>query len=213
MATRGHVLWGLAVLALVAMAPSASEATSVTIFFDNEGPEEGITTPGTTEFSFMGSNWTGGVIHSGAPISPFVYFVHGSASVTFDDPVDSVEFAFDHIGDPAQAFAFDAEGNLLGQSFRGLPVRFDFEAPIARILFGGGFVHNFTFTLVPEPGAGALVALGATLLAARSTRRRSGLTDGSSAVASRPLRNCSCGPTRRPPTEGPPTASSPRPMC
>ncbi len=186
MATRGHVLWGLAVLALVAMAPSASEATSVTIFFDNEGPEEGITPLGTTEFSFMGSNWTGGVIHSGVPISPFVYFVHGHASVTFDDPVDSVEFAFDHIGVFAQAFAFDAEGNRLGQSFRGLPVRFDFEAPIARIEFTGGFIDDFTFTLVPEPAAGALVAIGATLLAARSTRRRSRLpSKGAAPRASR----------------------------
>ncbi len=187
MGTRRHVLCGIAVMALAVLAPVPSKATSVTIFFDNEGPEEGITSPGATEFSFMGSNWTGGVIHSGGALPSFGYLTVGTASVTFEDPVDSVEFDL-HLGLSAvvAATAFDADGNRLDHSAGGLPVKFDFEAPIARIEFGGGFIDNFTFTLVPEPGAGALVALGATLLAARSTRRRSRLpSKGAAPRASR----------------------------
>ncbi len=184
MATIGHVLWGLAVLALVAMAPSASGATSVTIFFDNEGPEEGITTPGATEFSFMGSTWQGGIVVSTGTLQ--VDILHGPASVTFDEDVESAEFLFS--GATAAvglgtATAFDRDGNIL-QSVDAINhnifpdqddrrVRLDPDMPIARIEFTEGFISRFTFTLVPEPGAGALVALGATLLAARSTRRRS----------------------------------------
>ena len=34
----------------------------VTIRFDNGGDEAGVTPPGTTSFSFMGSNWSGGQV-------------------------------------------------------------------------------------------------------------------------------------------------------
>ena len=34
------------------------------------GAEEGITEPGTTDFSFMDSNWSGGVVGTRAPVAP-----------------------------------------------------------------------------------------------------------------------------------------------
>ncbi len=191
MGTGRHVVCRIVVLVLAALAPATSKATSVTIFFDNEGPEEGITAPGTTDFSFMGSNWTGGVIERGA-LPSFGYLTHGGsvpvASVTFDDPVEAVEFLFEFgVGAVVAATAFDADGNfLMHVAGGGGRVTFDPEVPIARIEFLGGFIDDFTFTLVPEPTSGTLVALGATLLAARRVRKRSGLErDSASPEASR----------------------------
>ncbi len=199
-----RALWVTAVFGISLFAPAVSRATSVTIFFNNTGPEAAITTPGQTVFSFMGSNWTGGVIGSPAGADPDEFpdgilsasygvsrirYPPGLGTVSFDEPVDSVVFSF--FAGSAEtpngtATAFDADGNFLASvdavevnilsSFFD-PIRFvqlDPETPIARIEFTGGFIDDFTFTLVPEPGAGALVALGATLLAARRSRKRNG---------------------------------------
>ncbi len=196
MATRRHALWGLALLSLAAMAPRAAEATSVTIFFDNGGPEAGITTPGATEFSFMGSTWQGGIVTTR---TLQVDILNGPASVTFDEDVESAEFLFGGASAAVglgTATAFDRDGNIL-QSVDAinhnsvsdrdeLRVLLDPDMPIARIEFTEGFISRFTFTLVPEPTSGALVALGATLLAARRVRKRSCLErDSASPDASR----------------------------
>ncbi len=197
-----RALWVTAAFGLALLAPAVSRATSVTIFFSDHGLEAGITARGTTDFSFMGSHWTGGVI-IGPAFDPSLeggilsarYGVSriahppGEGVVTFDEPVDLVVFSFfaGFAETPnGTATAFDFDGNPLGSvdavnltEFRDPfdPIRFvqlDPETPIARIEFTGGFIDDFTFTLVPEPGAGALVALGATLLAARRVLSRSG---------------------------------------
>ncbi len=184
MAGRKHILESIGVLVLAVAAPAIAEATSVTIFFDNEGPEAGITALGTTDFSFMGSTWTGGVIHPvGLPGHSYAVAPKGggevAAWVTFDEPVDSVEFTlFGFTAVIAEGFAtaFDADDNPIESVHTGagvdLVVRLDPDIPIARIGFLVGFIDNFTFTPVPEPTTGALVALGATALAARGARRR-----------------------------------------
>ena len=101
----------------------AVHAQSTTIFFDNEGPEQGITTPGACCFSLGGADFIGfeGVV---APSNPaltasgdFVYRVVGSdvgVIITFDPPVDFLSFFFVH--DPAEVvmtgfgFAYDKNG-------------------------------------------------------------------------------------------------------
>jgi len=203
MTSNRRALRVMAAFGFALLVPSAALATSVTIFFSDHGLEAGITTLGTTDFSFMGSNWTGGVI-IGPAFDPSLeggilsarYGVSriahppGEGVVTFDEPVDSVVFSFfaGFAETPnGTATAFDADGNPLGSvdaanltEFRDPfdPIRFvqlDPDTPIARIEFTGGFIDDFTFTLVPEPTSGALVALGATLLAAQRVRKRSGL--------------------------------------
>ncbi len=204
--TRKHMtgnrraLLVMVVFGIALLAPLAALATSVTIFFDNQDLEEGVTPRGTREFSFMGSNWMGGAIRltlSPLPTYTVITFTE-IGTVTFDDPIDSVEFlffsgtaetprgratAFNSAGDPIQAVdaldlrdlqgfnvqGFDATAPPVDEHF----VRLDPNEPIARIVFEGGIISHFTFTPVPEPTTGALVALGATLLAARSTRRPS----------------------------------------
>ena len=75
---------------------------TVTIFFDNIGDELGVTPRLTTDFSFMGSNWTGGIVErEGIPAlyasGAFSYEVlDGGGQVTFDSPVDSVNFFYVH---------------------------------------------------------------------------------------------------------------------
>ena len=95
----------LAWVGLIAIASNVAVAqTTTTVLFDNTGRETGITQPGTTDFSWLGSNWTGGVVTtefdptlyaSGA----FAYEISATGGeVTFDDPVDSVEFFYVHSG-------------------------------------------------------------------------------------------------------------------
>jgi len=203
---------------LTLLAPAISEATSVTIFFDNTGPEEGVTVPGVTDFSFMGSTWTGGrivppsglgMLHQ-PPIregGSYVVVPGDIASVVFDDPIDSLAFVFlagtAEIGH-GRATVFDAAGDVIASidaldapsipfdrfdpegSLERQMTRLDPDEPIVRIVFDGGGISHFTFTLVPEPASGTLVALGATLLAARRVRKRSGLErDSASPEASR----------------------------
>ncbi len=182
--------------ALTLLAPAVSEATSVTILFSNTGPEEGVTVPGVTDFSFVGSNWTGGSVRD-TNFGLGIYQVVPSRElgvVTFDQPIDSVEFLFvagtAFIGH-GRATVFNASADVIASiealDVFSIPVdpvdpigavssflfRLDPDEPIARIEFDGGEIALFTFTPVPEPTSGALVALGATLLAARRGRRRS----------------------------------------
>ena len=75
---------------------------TVTLFFDNSGDEAGITTPGASNFSFMGSNFSDGIVDTEGLLplyasGSFSYEIPvGTADVAFDDPVDSVEFFFVH---------------------------------------------------------------------------------------------------------------------
>ena len=154
-------------LMTILMLSSQLAAQTVTIRFDNSGPESGVTTPGTTEFSFMGSNWSGGQVFTAA--SPPLYasgsfsyrVVDGSAMVEFDQAVIDVSFFFVHGGgsNPGSATAFNATGDALatvdsnqasGFGDSGNFVAFDSAEPIARIEFTGGIVDNFSFMVTEE---------------------------------------------------------------
>lgn len=135
---------------------------TVTIFFDNEGPEKGITFNGQTGFSYEGSTWAGGFV---ATFGVFEFYASGLQSyhfdmpgqVQFDEPIDSVDFFYVDGGPfpPGTATAFDAADNEIGSVDSNIATVFadpaNFEsmdpaAPIARIEFSGGVVDNFTFT-------------------------------------------------------------------
>lgn len=144
---------------LLAPAPCRGQ---VTIFFDGNGAENGVTEPGTTSFSFMGANWSGGVVRT-ERIPPlyasgsFSYEVpSGPAHVSFDDPVDSVRFFYVHgFGFSAgTATAFDAANNSIAMASSRQATSFadpsnfvalDPEAPIARIEFSAGVIDDFSF--------------------------------------------------------------------
>lgn len=155
------------VIAALAAAPVASAQTTTTIFFDNLGDETGITTPGATDFSFKGSNWTGGVVATEVirPLyasADFAYEIEpGGGQVTFDTPVDSVDFFFVHgFGhSPGTATAFDNSDNPIGTvnsnaaTILADPANFvtlDPANPIVRIAFSGAVIDNFSYTTAIE---------------------------------------------------------------
>ncbi len=176
--TRFSLLLLIPFLAL-ALSPIA-RAQSTTIFFDNEGPEQGITTPGACCFSFSGADFIGfeGVV---APSNPaltasgeFVYRVVGSdvgVIITFDPPVDFLSFFFVH--DPAEAvligsgFAYDMDGMQIAGfesnpiTTLGDPANFisiDSPVPIRTLSMWGfaSYLDNLTFGFGAGIGAGAV---------------------------------------------------------
>ena len=165
MPTKGLV-WGLFICASF-----LDPARGTTIFFDGEGPEEGITGDGVESFSFMGSTWDpGGGASIVAVADPamnasgaFAYQIISTdigAFVMFDDPIDSIDFFYvDGILAPGHAIVYDAEMNVIAMfesqpaTFHGDPANFIFfdpPEPIGGINFISGTVDNFTFT--PMPG-------------------------------------------------------------
>lgn len=179
-AKRSARIAGLAAIVLVValVARKARAQEEVTIRFENSGEEQGITTPGAREFSFAGSNWSGGVVDTAGILALYAsgsYSYHlegGAGSVTFDEPVDSVRFFFVHgFGISAgTATAFDAEGNELASapSFAATVfndpdnfVELDPEEPIARVAFTSGVVDDFTFARGPAgPPSSPPIELG-----------------------------------------------------
>lgn len=174
----------LNVLAVMSITGPAAGQVTTTIFFDNSGPEFGITTPGTTTFSFAGSNWSGGVVATEflPPLYASGLFSYeiglGGGQVSFDTPIDSVNLFFVHgFGFGAgTATAFDASNNPLGSvnsnaaTFFGDPANFftiDPLTPIDHIDFSGAVIDNFTFTTIPEPATCLLFAGGAWALIRR----------------------------------------------
>lgn len=158
----------LILMVLAGMASNAWAQQTISLFFDNNGAESGITSPGTTSFSFMGSNWSGGVVATeGSPplyaSGSFSYEVMGgNAMVTFDTPVSSARFFYVHGNGfaPGTATARTANGTIVdtGDSDQatsfGDPDHFidlDEDLPISTIEFTGGVIDNFSFT-VAETG-------------------------------------------------------------
>jgi hypothetical protein len=79
----------------------AADGGPSTIFFDNEGAENGITVQGTTDFSIFGANWTDGLVISvGMPnlygSVPAAYRVPAGNTVTvsFDEPINAATFFY-----------------------------------------------------------------------------------------------------------------------
>jgi len=162
-------------MALLLFAASGLHAQEVTISFDNGGDEAGVTPVGTSDFSFMGSNWSDGLITS-EPQFPFLY-ASGNASyqiqldgavITFDEPVTDVSFFF-VVGffDRARATAFAVDGTELDTvtsaiaTTRADPANFrsfDTDVPIALIEFAQrpdmdfASVDNFTYTIAGDDG-------------------------------------------------------------
>lgn len=148
--------------------PPPASSQEITIFFDGSGAEEGITERGTTSFSFMGSNWSGGVVETEGILplyasGEFSYeIVSGNGTVTFDQPIDSVRFFYVHgFGfDMGTATAFDAGDDAIGSADSLVATNFadpanfvtiDPAAPIRRIEFSGGVIDNFSYTISTGP--------------------------------------------------------------
>ncbi len=140
----------------------------VVLFFEGNGAESGVTVPGATTFSFIGSNWSGGVvategIRSLYASGRFSYEVReGPAQVMFENPVDSASFFYVHgLGfSPGTATAFDDAGSVIASvnsreaTFFGDPnnvVVLDPQEPIRRIEFSAGVIDDFRFVPI---GAG-----------------------------------------------------------
>jgi VCBS repeat-containing protein len=139
-----------------------------TILFDNTGTETGVTPPGTTSFSYLGTNWSGGTVTTtgATPVASSgtaaYVFGAGGGQVTFSTPITVTFFHFVHqVGQtPFTATAFDANGNVLGTVSSNLadeyndPDNFEFFSvnpltPITRIQFSGGHVDNFELRAQP----------------------------------------------------------------
>jgi glucose/arabinose dehydrogenase len=152
---------------LVAVGATAHAQEEVTISFDNSGAEQGITPPGTTEFTFSGASWSGGVVGTEGILAlyasgSFSYEMETTAQVVFDPPVGMVEFFYVHGFEyPAgTATAFDSDGNAVASadsnpatSF-GDPENFvtlEGESPIQRVEFTSGIVDDFTFVAAEAP--------------------------------------------------------------
>ncbi len=142
---------------VVAVCPARAQTT---IFFDNM--------PGASEFSVMGSNWSGGKVLTEGIFAlyasgSFSYEINrGGGRVTFDRPVTSARFFYVHgFGFAAgTATAFDGANNsLMAVSSRAATsfadpnnfVVLEPAAPIARIEFSAGVIDNFTFTTASPP--------------------------------------------------------------
>lgn len=163
-------------------------APPTVVNFDNDGSEEGVTPPGTTDFSFMGSSWTGGVVAShptddDPPLFPLAasgehsYVIQGGGgTVTFDPPVESVEFFYVHsdkFGVPAGvATVIDICGNTIGSVGSNPATGFNDpdnfvafsapEHPIAHIEISAGAIDAFAFSAA---AGGLQVGLGDGLVA------------------------------------------------
>jgi hypothetical protein len=152
------------ILTLATVAFGSLRATAqTTIFFHGSGAENGITERGTRSFSFMGSNWSGGVVDTEGitrlyASGSFSYEIEGGGGmVTFDQPVESVRFFYVHGSgfDAGTATAFDASGTVVGMAASRQATFFNDQnnfvliesgTPIARIEFSAGVIDNFTFT-------------------------------------------------------------------
>jgi hypothetical protein len=141
-------------------------APAVTIQFDNQGAEQGVTVPGTVSFAYAGSIWKGGVVQEVADealasSSKTAWRVVGVSEVRFPAPVSDVRFFFVHDDGqaPAKAYAFDANGQAIGsieshkKTAPGDPANFaelGSGRPIARIVLGGGYVDDFSYVSLLE---------------------------------------------------------------
>ena len=137
------------------------------IAFDHTGDDADVTSNGTTDFSFNGSNWTGGQVVSSSGFGglfasrPGGYLINTTGGqVTFDDPVNSVSFYYTHGQGgvlAGTASAFDAVGNPIDTSPSGNAspgnldgdpdnfVSFSSNALISRVEFSGGLIDDFNF--------------------------------------------------------------------
>jgi cyclophilin family peptidyl-prolyl cis-trans isomerase len=140
-----------------------------TILFDNTGGESGVTPPGTTTFSYLGANFSGGTV-TATGMSPLAasgstayVFGAGGGQATFDFPLNIARFYFVHEAGqtPFSATAFDAAGNILSRVMSNAADEYNdpdnfvalgsFGPAIDRIEFSGGHVDNFFFQALPVP--------------------------------------------------------------
>jgi len=153
-ASLGFVL----LLGVVSATPAAFGQETFFINFDSGLPGNG------EPFSTMGSNWDGGFVGTQSVTAWYASGVQSFhvtadvANITFDAPVDRVEFFYVHdvtFFPPGTATAFDGADNAIGSvdsnnaTGFGAPENFvtiDPVEPIARIEVTGGIIDNFEFT-------------------------------------------------------------------
>jgi hypothetical protein len=137
-----------------------------TILFDNTGNETGITPPGTTTFSYVGTNWSGGTVTTtgATPVASSgtaaYAFGPSGGQVTFTTPITLASFHFVHQAGqgPFTATFRDANGTAIHTVTSNAaddyndPDNFEvyFQGtPVSRIDFTGGHVDNFEFRAQP----------------------------------------------------------------
>jgi hypothetical protein len=158
----------LAAVVLMLLVPFRVAVGQTVVNFDGVGGQPGN---GETDFSFGGANFTGGQVqtlfvpplYSSGSFSYHVVVAPGDTDdvvITFDEPMDSVNFFFVHSGliQPGTARAFDAGNNEIGSANSLLatvfndPANFvtiDPVAPIAKVTMDEGAVDDFAFTALP----------------------------------------------------------------
>ena len=166
---------------LICMSFTAAAQDMVSILFD--GGEAGIA-DGTTDFSFMGSNWTGGFVANLGDTTlyasgSFSYHVEpGPGSVTFDMPMETVTMFYIHGGGISAGTAtatldtveVDSASSNVATSFGDAAnfVTLTSEEGIDRIDFTTGIVDNFTYTelaVAPPPSASNVLIVEGSVFA------------------------------------------------
>lgn len=183
-------------VACVGLIYTSFTATGQTINFD--GGEAGVSN-GTTDFSFMGSNWTGGFVATQGDSTlygsgSFSYHVDpGPGSVTFDAPVETVTFFYVHGGGFAMGTATASlsavevdSADSSAKTFFNDPLNFvtlSSEGGIDRIDITGGVIDNFEFNELPEPPPPGEVTIVETwLFSLDSGQSTTGSVDASTGV-------------------------------
>ena len=171
-------------------------AIGQTILFD--GGETGVAL-GTTDFSFMGTNWTGGEV---ATLGDSTLYGSGARSyhidpgpvvITFDDPVESVTFFYIHGGGfgagtaTASLDSVDVDSaDSIAATFLADPLNFvklSSEGGIDRIDVTSGVIDNFEFAELPAPPPPGEVSIVETwLFPLDSSQSTTGSVDASTGV-------------------------------
>ena len=137
------------------------------LLFENSGPEQGVTAPGTSDFYFAGTTWSGGVVGSlGVPnmyaSGSYHYQMPDGAEADFFHPVEAVSFFFVHgstmpVGE-ARAYTEDGELVETASSHEATTfndadnfVHWEFSEPVSRVEFTGASLDDFSYVFAaPE---------------------------------------------------------------
>ena len=146
---------------------------SARILFDNTGNETGITMPGTTDFNYIHSSWSGGSVVTKADSTLLASGTNGyefgsEGEVVFDVPVTAVAFNFVHGSGVTEGTAsfYSETDEFLGSinsseatefndgnnffSYDAIDNSGSQQGPIIkRIVFTGGIVDTFSYTTSP----------------------------------------------------------------
>ncbi len=142
---------------------------SFTVTFDGDG---GITPSGTTDFAFNGASFSGGTVKTvgqtdlyGSGLFAYEVLDGSTVTVTFDNPIDSLELFFVTRGDGQTILtARDADGGEVGTATAAQPdsgneqitVTLSADATSVEVVHtgdGDGWIDDFQFRFAGAGGA------------------------------------------------------------